>query len=177
MSTIADRVRGQAKDLVDRFLADAKEHWGDFRATSIYFQLRALVLITYCGLVAFTVLYVPLDGIHNAIGARITVLDGDMVVGRYFIISNEGREHWHNVTVELDGGFRFEQELVAAGTRLELFSTSFRKKEMRKRRGREIAKWSNAPPDAELTELRVSTRDGTAAAPIPPRGEKPSGWF
>lgn len=163
--------------MVDRGLADAKERWGDFRATSIYFQLRTLVLVAYCGIVGFTVLYLPLDGIHNPIGARVTVLDGDMVVGRYFIIANEGEEHWHNVTVELDGGFRFEQELVAAGTRLELFSTTFRKKEMRRRRGREIAKWVNAPPDAPLTSVRILTSGGEALEQIPERGAEAERWF
>lgn len=147
-----------------------RESWGDFRATSIYFQLKTLVLLLYVGLVAITVFVVPLGEASNDIGARIIVLDGDMVVGRYFVITNASRSHWRDVRVEIDGGYAVERDLVPAGGQLELFSSSFKKKEMRRRRDREIAKWVKAPLDAPLTELRVSTESGEAVAEIPPVG-------
>ncbi|MEM6734406.1 MAG: hypothetical protein AAF658_22770, partial [Myxococcota bacterium] len=131
----------------------------------------------YVGLVASTVMFVPLGGTGNDIGARIVVLDGDIVVGRYFVITNESRAHWKDVRVEIDGGFMIERDLVPAGTNLELFSTSFRKQEMRMRRGREIPKWVRAPLDAKLSELKVVTSEGDAVAPIPPVGEEGSSGF
>ncbi|MEL6759236.1 MAG: hypothetical protein AAFP04_02430 [Myxococcota bacterium] len=123
---------------------------------------------------AITVTRVPLGGADNAIGARITVLDGDMVVGRYFVIVNESRSHWRDVRVEIDGGYSVSEELVPAGSNLELFSTSFRREEMRRRRGRDIARSVRAPLDAPLTKIRVMTQDGEATARIPEIGEEPS---
>ncbi|MEM6274546.1 MAG: hypothetical protein AAF735_04825 [Myxococcota bacterium] len=121
-----------------------------------------------------TVTRVPLGGADNVLGARITVLDGDMVVGRYFVIANESRSHWRNVRVEIDGGYSVSEELVPSGSNLELFSTSFRREEMRRRRGRDIARMVRAPLDAPLTKIRVMTQDGEASAQIPKIGEEPS---
>ncbi len=167
---VKDKALGWLRESATAAREALRERWGDFRATSIYFQLKTLVLLTYVGLVAVTVFVVPLGEAGNDIGARIIVLDGDMVVGRYFVITNESRSHWRDVRVEIDGGYAVERDLVPAGSQLELFSTSFKKKEMRKRRGREIAKWVKAPLDIPLSELRVVTGSGEAVAEIPPVG-------
>ncbi|MBI5507107.1 MAG: hypothetical protein HY903_00010 [Deltaproteobacteria bacterium] len=145
----------------------ARERWLGFRARSVYFQLKILVLALYGVAVAATILWAP-EASHakNQIGARILVLEGDVVVGRYFIIQNESRRHWQNVTFELDDGYTVTRDLVAAGDKETLYVKDFHKKVVRTRRGRTITKTVAAPVDLNVTRLKVSCSEGEAVEPV-----------
>ena len=145
-----------------------KDRWLEFRARSVYFQLRVLVLLCYGAIVAVTILWAPPStAAKNQIGARILVLEGDMVVGRCFVVQNESRGHWQNVTFEVDDGFTVTRDLVAAGDKVTLYVKDFHKKVIRTRRGRSIPKTVTAPADMKVTRLKIKCSEGEALEPIP----------
>ncbi len=146
----------------------ARNLWTRFRARSIFFQLKTLVLITYGVVVAGTILWAPpSSGAKNQIGASILVLPGDPVVGRYFVIQNDSRRHWKAVIFTIDEGYSVQRDLVRAGEKVTLYVKDFRKKVVRKRRGREIPKTVSAPVEARITELRIECSEGVAVEPLP----------
>jgi len=162
-------VRAKLREARERL----RERWLDFRARSVYFQIKTLVLLVYGAIVAVTILWAPPESAaKNQIGAHILVLEGDMVVGRYFIIQNESRSHWQNVTFEIDGGYTATRDLVAAGDKVTLYVKDFHKKVVRTRRGRAIPKSEAAPVDQAVTKLRVVCNVGEAVEPLAP-GRKP----
>lgn len=143
--------------------AKLSERWAEFRARSVYFQLKVLVALLYGGVIAATLLFAPpTSKAKNQIGARIEVLEGDAVVGRYFVVYNEGRDHWYEVRLDIGDGFVVERPLVRAGEQLTLFVKDFKKRVVRKRRGREIPQVMSAPVDRPIGTLTVTTRDGEA---------------
>ena len=145
----------------------ARAGWAEFRARSIFFQLKTLVLLSYGAIVAVTILWAPPpSAAKNQIGANILVLEGDMVVGRYFVIQNESRSHWKNVTFSIDQGFSVARDLVPAGDKVTLYVKDFHKKIVRNRRGREIAKTIAAPADLPVTNLRIACSEGEALEPL-----------
>jgi hypothetical protein len=147
----------------------AREGWESFRSRSVYFQLKVLVLIGYLGIVFATIVWAPPSSLaKNQIGARILVLEGDVVVGRYFVIYNESRTHWQNVRFEIDGGFTVQRDVVGAGEKVTLYVKDFKRVEVRRRRGHDIEKRVSAPIASELTALSVHTDQGEAVAPVPP---------
>jgi len=158
-----------AKATVSNIKGRLTDRWAVFRAQSVYFQLKTLVLLLYGTVVAVTLLWAPPKSVaKNNIGANILVLEGDLVVGRYFIVQNDSRSHWRNVTFEIDAGYTVLVDLVPAGDKVTLYVKDFRKKVIRTRRGREIAKSVPAPADTLVTFLRVSTSEGDALQPIAP---------
>jgi hypothetical protein len=141
--------------------------WADFRSHSIYFQLKAMVLICYLTIVGGTIVIAPPSSIaENEIGARIIPLPGDIVMGPYFIIENGSRAHWQQVTMEIDQGYRVVRDLVSAGERVTLYVTDFKKRVLRRRRGREIPKTVSAPADMPVSKLSIKCREGMAIEPL-----------
>src|SRR5689334_12366391 len=88
------------------------------------------------------------------------VLEGDMVVGRYFVVQNEGRSHWYDVVFEIDGGYRVKRDLVHAGEKVTLFLKDFAREETAVVGGRTITKRKSAPVELQVNMLTVHTRDG-----------------
>lgn len=169
------RITDEAIELLGEVAEDVQgsvhARWEEFRARSVYFQLKALVLAVYVGLVVATVVFVPIGGsAANDLGARIVVLDGDFIVGRYFVIHNESRMHWRNVTITVDDGFAVERDLVQAGDKLTLYAQDFKKTVVRKRRGREIPKLMSLPIERELSTITVRADEGSATGEILPLG-------
>jgi hypothetical protein len=151
----------------------ARDWWLEFRARSVYFQLKALVLVLYGLVVAVTLIWAPPPSqAKNQIGASILVLEGDMVVGRYFIIENQSRNHWQAVRFEIDGGYVVHRDLVAAGEKVTLYVKDFKKKVIYRRRGREIPKTVSAPIDMPLARLSVTCSEGTAITQIDEQGTR-----
>jgi len=111
----------------------------------------------------------PSSAAKNQIGARILVLEGDMVVGRYFVIQNESRAHWRGVTFEIDDGYTVMRELVAAGDKITLYVKDFHKKVIRTRRGRSIPKTVTAPVDLHVTRIKITCSEGVAVEPLEPQ--------
>ncbi len=162
---VAPRLVVSAADLSQRL----RDRWLEFRARSIYFQLKALVLILYGAIVAVTLVWAPPpSAAKNQIGARIMVLEGDIVVGRYLVIENQSRSHWQAVRITIDDDFVLERDLVAAGEKLTLFVKDFKKRVVRKRRGREIPKTISAPAALVPTFLRIECSEGVAYQPLVP---------
>ena len=89
-----------------------------------------------------------------------------MVVGRYFVIQNESRTHWQNVTFELDDGYMVKRDIVAAGDKVTLYVKDFHKKVVRTRRGRQIPKTTAAPTNLPITRLRIECQQGEAVEPL-----------
>jgi hypothetical protein len=132
-----------------------------FRHLSIYGQIKVLVLGFYVFLcMATVVVAAPADDKTNQIEARIMVLEGDMVVGRYFVVQNEGRAHWYDVTFEIDGGFHVKRDLVHAGEKVTLFLKDFQREEATERFGKTVTKRQTAPVDMQVSAITVRTRDG-----------------
>jgi hypothetical protein len=148
--------------------------WLAFRARSAYFQLKTLVLVCYAAVVGATVAWVLLfpgglqAGKKNQIGASILTFPGDPVVGRYFVIENQSGSHWKQVRFEIDGGYGVEMELLPAGEKVTLYVRDFKKRVIRRRRGREIPKTVRARVDRDFTELRVTCSEGEAVEPLAP---------
>ena len=141
--------------------------WRSFRRRSIYVQLRVALLAGYAAVVLATVAWVASSGVgHNDLGARFLVLEGDPIVGPYFIVANESGEHWRDVVFEIDEGYRIERPLVAAGEKLTLFVKDFHKSVLRRRRGKEIPLAVPAPVDLPVHGLRVVARGGSAFFPV-----------
>jgi hypothetical protein len=101
--------------------------WRTFRSHSRYFQLKALVLALYGVASVATLVYVfaPRHLGRNSLSARITVLPGDPVMGRYFIVQNESRRDWVGVRFEIDGGYEQRKDAVLAGEKIMLYLRSF----------------------------------------------------
>lgn len=169
-SVNSDRARQSREWLRALFVsvrATAAEWWAEFRARSVYFQLKVLVALLYGCVIAATLLFVPpTSQAKNQIGARIEVLEGDVVVGRYFVVYNEGRDHWYEVRLDIGDGFVVERPLVRAGEQLTLFVKDFKKRVVKQRRGREIPQVMSAPVDRAIETLTVTTRDGEATVVV-----------
>lgn len=147
----------------------SREEWEDFQSHSIYFRLKALVVVVYGVIVFATIVWAPPRSLaRNQIGATILVLEGDIVVGRYFIVENGSRSHWQNVRFEIDGGYVVERDLVRAGEKVTLYVKDFKRTEVRTRRGKEIPKRVPAPVDLPITALTVHTSEGVATAMVAP---------
>jgi hypothetical protein len=151
-----------------------RDRWHEFRARSIYFQLKVLVLVCYGVLVAGTLLWAPpSSAAKNQIGASILVLEGDMVVGRYIVVENQSRTHWKGVRFSIDDGYTVDRDLVQAGEKVTLYVRDFKKKVIRKRRGREIPRTVAAPPDMVPTGITVECSEGMAFQPLPASNRSP----
>lgn len=149
------------------------ERWREFRSRSVYFQLKALLLASYVAVVALTLLWAPPSShAKNQIGARVVVLEGDIVVGPYFIIENESGAHWREVRFEIDDAYAVERDLVTAGEKVTLFIKDFGKTVVRRRRGRDIPLRVRAPVDLPLSQLSIRCSEGGLVEPIrlPTRG-------
>lgn len=144
-----------------------QDRWSVFRAHSIHYQLKALLLTAYLSSVVATVIVAPpSSAAENQIGARIMVLDGDAVVGNYFIVKNESRDHWKGVTFSVGDGFTVKYDLVRASEKVTIYLRDFKKKVIRRRRGRDIPKIISAPADMELTMLSIECSEGVAIEPV-----------
>lgn len=142
---------------------DLKKEWKDLRGRSIYAQARILVVICYVmSIIATAVVAAPADEKTNQIGARIITMDGDMVVGRYFVITNESHDHWYDVTISINGGYEVHKDLVHAGERLTIFLKDFTREESQNRLGKDVTRKVSAPVDTRVNAVTVRTRDGQA---------------
>jgi hypothetical protein len=150
MSSRSEQVKRWLEELVERF-----------RHLSIYGQIKVIVVGIYIFLcMATVVVAAPADEKTNQIEARIMVLEGDMVVGRYFVVQNEGRAHWYDVVFEIDGGFTVKRDLVHAGEKVTLFLKVFQRDESIERLGKTVTKRQSAQVDMQVNMITVRTRDG-----------------
>lgn len=150
MSSRSDQLKRWMEALVERF-----------RHLSIYGQIKVIVVGIYIFLcMATVVVAAPADDKTNQIEARIMVLEGDMVVGRYFVVQNEGRAHWYDVVFEIDGGFAVKRDLVHSGEKVTLFLKDFQREEVIERVGKSVTKRQSAPVDMQVSAITVRTRDG-----------------
>lgn len=146
---------------------DLRQEWKSLRGKSVYAQLRVFVVVVYAlSIIATVVVAAPADEKTNQIGARIVTLDGDMVVGRYFVITNDSREHWYDVTISIDGGYVVHRDLVRAGERLTLFLKDFARDESQNRLGKDVTRRVSAPVDTKVSAVTVKTRGGAARSEI-----------
>ncbi len=126
---------------------------------------RGMVLIVYViSIIATVVVAAPADEKTNQIDARIVTMDGDMVVGRYFVITNDSRNHWYDTTISIDGGYEVHKDIVRVGERLTLFLKDFTREEAGKVGKRRVS----APVDTRVTAVTVKTRDGAARSVLTP---------
>ncbi len=100
-----------------------------------------------CIVVATVAVAAPADEKTNQVGARIMSLEGDMVVGRYFVVTNESRSHWYDVIFEIDGGYSIHKDLVHAGEKVTLFLKDFHREETIDRHGTPVTRKVAAPLD------------------------------
>lgn len=150
MSSKSELLKQKAEALLERF-----------RQLSFYGQAKVIVVGIYIFLcMATVVVAAPADDKTNQISARIMVLEGDMVVGRYFVVQNEGRAHWYDVIFEIDGGFTVKRELVHAGEKVTLFLKDFQRDENVERLGKTVTKRQTAPVEMPVNFITVRTRDG-----------------
>ncbi len=150
MSSRSELLKQKLEALVERF-----------KQLSFYGQAKVIVVGVYIFLcMATVVVAAPADDKTNQISARIMVLEGDMVVGRYFVVQNEGRAHWYDVVFEIDGGFSVKRDLVHAGEKVTLFLKDFQREENIERLGKTVTKRQTAPVDMQVNFITVRTRDG-----------------
>jgi hypothetical protein len=142
--------------------------WQRFQNLTVYGQAKVLVLAAYLAIVVATVaVAAPADDKTNQVGARIMALDGDMVVGRYFVVTNDSRSHWYDVTFEIDGGYVVDsKKLVQSGEKVTLFLKDFKRDETVDRKGVQVTRKVSAPLDLQVHTLIVRTRDGTTRGEI-----------
>ncbi len=158
MSSRSDQLKRWLEELIERF-----------RHLSIYGQLKVVVVGIYVFLcMATVVVAAPADDKTNQIEARIMVLEGDMVVGRYVVVQNEGRAHWYDVVFEIDGGFQVKRDLVHAGEKVTLFLKDFQREEVAERLGKAVTKRQSAPVDMQVNVITVRTRDGKTREIVSP---------
>ena len=141
--------------------------WQRFQQLTIYGQAKVLVVAAYlCIVVATVAVAAPADDKTNQVGARIMSLEGDMVVGRYFVVTNESRSHWYDVTFEIDGGYTVAKPIVQAGEKVTLFLKDFHREETIDRHGTTVTRKVAAPLDLPVRTLIVRTRDGTTRGEV-----------
>lgn len=112
----------------------ARAGWRAFRAHSVFFQLKVLVLAVYAVVVVATLLFVlaPRRAGPNDLAARVTVLPGDPIMGRYFVIQNTSRSDWLGVRFEITGGYQTRRDVVLAGEKVTLYLHDFTRQEAAK---------------------------------------------
>ena len=133
--------------------------WQRFRARSAYFQLRIVVVVAYASVVVATLILVfaPLRAGRNDLGARITVLPGDPIMGRYFVVQNESRRDWLGVRFEIDGGYQMRRDAVLAGEKITLYVHDFTRQERVNVKQRSRAQPVAAPPTLPVGQLRIES--------------------
>lgn len=150
-----------SNELTKRLREWAQALWERFRQLTVYGQAKVLVVGVYIALVVVTVaVAAPADNKTNQVGARILALEGDMVVGRYFVVRNESRNHWYDVVFEIDGGYQIQRDLVLAGEKVTLFLKDFHRDETQERQGKSMKRKVAAPIDLAVHTFVVRTRDG-----------------
>jgi hypothetical protein len=136
--------------------------WQELRARSIYFQLKLLVVLAY-GLVVFATVVAARPEkqvLRNDLGARVMMLPGDPIVGRYLIVQNESRKDWLGVRFEIDGGYQARRDAVLAGEKLTLYVRDFTRHEVLKLKRKTVTADAKAPASLVPTLLRIETKSG-----------------
>lgn len=154
-------------------IAQGRRRWREFRQRSVYFQWKALLLAVYTASVVLTVAWVvkPRGGGRNDLGARVVVLPGDAIMGRYFIVQNDSRRDWLGVTFAVDGGYTVTRETVLAGEKVTLLLRDFARPvapvEVKgKGKGKAKPGLEHAPPGSPVTALRIDTKVGRVVYPV-----------
>jgi hypothetical protein len=146
----------------------AREAWQLFRARSVYFQLKTLVLVVYATMVAATVVFVVVAGRgRNDLGASVTVLPGDPIMGCYFVVRNESKHDWLNVKFEIDGGYQQRRDAVLAGQKVTLYLNEFKRQQSVLVKKRKRVETVSAPASFKPTELRIETHQGITVHKLP----------
>ncbi|MBN1960310.1 MAG: hypothetical protein JW841_05140 [Deltaproteobacteria bacterium] len=132
----------------------AKEEWRLFRARSIFFQLKIIAALIYVAIVIATLLFVlkPRNTGPNDLDALITVLPGDPIMGRYFIIQNTSDYDWLNVSFTIDGDYKTHRDVVMAGKKITLYLHDFTREE-------EVeVKLQTTPPPSKKIKKKITKK-------------------
>ncbi len=130
-----------------------------FRERSRWFKLKVLTAAVYGVVVLGTIALVAMPrGGPRTLGARVTVLPGDPLMGRYFIVQNESSRDWVGVRFEIDGGYQTRRDAVIAGQKVTLYLRDFTRPETvtvkRRQKVQAVAPSSKLP----VTFLRIESR-------------------
>lgn len=143
----AARVTVAAKDLA----TDLTE---GFRKSNRTFKRRTAVVGTWVVLALVSVwIACPPSGPTNALGA-VARLDTGGIMGNQVLVQNESRDHWTDVVLTLDEGWRLERRTVRAGDKLVLAVASF------------VKEGKQAPGDLKPRQLTIECAEGKAVAPL-----------
>jgi hypothetical protein len=143
----AARVTVAAKDLA----TDLTE---GFRKSNRTFKLRTAVVGTWVVLALVSVwIACPPSGPTNSLGA-VARLDTGGIMGNQVLVQNEGRDHWTDVVLTLDDGWRLERRTVRAGDKLVLSVANF------------LKEGKQAPADLKPRQLTIECAEGKAVAPL-----------
>lgn len=98
---------------------DALERaWRDFRRRSKYFQFKVYIAAAYIALIVATVIVVVPRGPSNKLGASVLAARGDFVIGSYIMVRNESSRDWAEVTLTLNGAYRYKAQALKAGEKV-----------------------------------------------------------
>jgi hypothetical protein len=146
---VARDATGMAKDLA-RDLAEG------YRRSSRYLRMRAAVAGTWSLLALGTLwLACPSSGTRNALGAEIQLAES--IVGTQVVVQNDSERAWTEISLVLDGGWRYERKTVRPGEKLILGVTQFRKD------------GAPAPGDLRPRSIRIDCEQGQVAGPLTQR--------
>jgi hypothetical protein len=152
----------------------AQAGWRALRSRSVYFQYKVLVVAVYLAVVIATLLYVtaPRRAGPNDLTARVVVLAGDPIMGRYFVVENKSRHDWLGARFEITGGYQSRRDVVLAGEKLTLYLHDFIRQEAAKPMFRGPLQPAAAPANLPVATLRIESRGRVAvfavAAPSSP---------
>lgn len=143
----AARVTEAAKDLA----TDLTE---GFRKSDRPFKLRTAVVGTWVVLALLSVwIACPPSGPSNSLGA-VAQLETGGIMGNQVLVQNDGRDHWTDVVLTLDDGWRLERRTVRAGDKVVLSVANF------------LKEGKQAPADLKPRQLAIACAEGKAVVPL-----------
>jgi hypothetical protein len=127
-----------------------------YRKSSRYVRLRVAVAGAWSLLALGTLwLACPSSGPRNSLGAEIQLAES--IVGTQIVVHNDSDRAWTEISLVLDGGFRYERKTIRPGEKLVLGVTQFRKD------------GAPAPGDLRPRSVGVDCEQGRVTMTLPPR--------
>ena len=143
----------RVKDLALDLATDLTE---GYRKSTRYSKLRLAVIGSWLGLSLLTLwLACPSSGPSNSLGAEVQV--SETLLGTQISIENTSGRMWTDVTLTLDGGWRWATPTVREGQREVVAANRF------KRDG------AFAPTNLKPRSLTIECAQGAVTAPLPGR--------
>lgn len=143
----AARVTEAAKDLATDLTAG-------FRKSDRTFKLRTAVVGTWVVLALMSAwIACPPSGATNSLGA-VARLETGGIMGNQVLVQNESGDHWTDVVLTLDDGWRLERRTVRSGDKLVLSVANF------------LKEGQQAPADLKPRRLTIECAEGKVVAPL-----------